>query len=207
MLIKDLTITPIAFSDPPLLNSVGVHEPLALRTIVQLELDNGTVGLGEGSGELTTLDGLRAAREKVLGLSVFDTSKIEKVVNDVLGGDSGALSRQQRRSIFSILEVACLDAQGKALGIPVCDLLGGAVRDSVAFSAYLFYKWAEHPASGAGPAIADNWGAAIDPQGIVTQARQLIDTYGFKSVKLKAGVFPVDQEIAAIRALANAFPG
>jgi L-alanine-DL-glutamate epimerase-like enolase superfamily enzyme len=42
---------------------------------------------------------------------------------------------------FSPFEVACLDVQGKLLGRPVSDLLGGAVRDSVPFSAYLFYKW------------------------------------------------------------------
>ena len=44
------------------------------------------------------------------------------------------------------------------LGRPVSDLLGGAVRDAVPFSAYLFYKWAAHP--GAEP---DGWGEALDP--------------------------------------------
>lgn len=47
--------------------------------------------------------------------------------------------------VFSPFEVACLDIQGKAAGRPVSDLLGGAVRDTVPFSAYLFYKWAGHP--------------------------------------------------------------
>ena len=44
--IKELIVTPIAFRDPPLLNSNGVHEPLALRIILQLVLEDGTVGLG-----------------------------------------------------------------------------------------------------------------------------------------------------------------
>jgi glucarate dehydratase len=38
----------------------------------------------------------------------------------------------------------------------VSDLLGGAVRDRVPFSAYLFYKWAGHP--GAQP---DDWGPSM----------------------------------------------
>ena len=48
--IKELIVTPIAFRDPPLLNSNGVHEPLALRIILQLVLEDGTVGLGESPG-------------------------------------------------------------------------------------------------------------------------------------------------------------
>ena len=86
--------------------------------------------------------------------------------------------------MFSPFEVACLDIQGKAAGLPVADLLGGAVRDEVPFSAYLFYKWAGHP--GQQP---DELGEALDPDGIVAQARRLVDAYGFTALKLKgAGV-------------------
>jgi glucarate dehydratase len=34
----------------------------------------------------------------------------------------------------------------------------------------------------------------------------MIDRYGFESIKLKGGVFPPEQEIAAIRALRETFP-
>ena len=34
--ISNVTITPVAFADPPLLNSVGVHEPFALRAIIEV---------------------------------------------------------------------------------------------------------------------------------------------------------------------------
>lgn len=91
--------------------------------------------------------------------------------------------------------------QGKVLGRPVSDLLGGKVRDSVPFSAYLFYKWAAHP--GQEP---DEWGEAIDPDGLVRQARKMIDEYGFGAIKVKGGVFPPDEEIAGIKALRQAFP-
>lgn len=36
--IRRFVVTPIAISDPPLLNSSGVHEPLALRCVLQLVL-------------------------------------------------------------------------------------------------------------------------------------------------------------------------
>jgi len=72
----------------------------------------------------------------------------------------------------------------------------------VPFSAYLFYKWANHP--GAEP---DEWPEALDPAGIVAQAKRMIDRYGFRSIKLKGGVFAPEEEVAAVRALREAFPG
>jgi glucarate dehydratase len=103
--------------------------------------------------------------------------------------------------VFSPFEVACLDIQGKAAGRPVADLLGGAVREEVPFSAYLFYKWAGHPGADSG-----DWGEALDPDGIVAQAKRMVDDYGFSAIKLKGGVFPPAQEIEAVRALRAAFP-
>lgn len=103
--------------------------------------------------------------------------------------------------VFPPFEVACLDIQGKLAGVPVCELLGGRVRDAVQFSAYLFYKWAGHPGQ-----PDDEYGEALDPAGIVKQAHKIIDEYGFKAIKLKGGVFPPAQEVEAIKALHAAFP-
>jgi glucarate dehydratase len=206
--IDDLTITPIAFADPPLLNADGVHEPLVLRCVLQLRVGDGeVVGLGECAGGRAQLERLGVARRVITGMSVFATTAITQAIDEALGGPDGPLTTFQRARVTSAIEVACLDAQGKITGQPVSDLLGGAVRDAVPYSAYLFYKWAEHPALDGRPAIADAWGPALDPEGIVRQAARMIDRYGFRSIKLKGGVFPPDQEIAAIRALAEAFPG
>jgi LDH2 family malate/lactate/ureidoglycolate dehydrogenase len=49
--ITGVTITPVAFKDPPLLNVVGVHEPYALRAIVEVHTDAGVSGLGETYGD------------------------------------------------------------------------------------------------------------------------------------------------------------
>jgi glucarate dehydratase len=198
MIIRELLVTPIAFRDPPLLNSTGVHEPLALRCILRLTVDGGVVGLGECGGDRAQLDRLRAVGPALAGLNVLDTSLVARAVDAALPGESAA----GRRAAFSAIEVACLDAAGRLLGQPVVSLLGGAVRDAVPYSAYLFYKWAGH--LGEEP---DEWGAALDPDGIVAQAKTLIDRYGFGSIKLKGGVFAPDQEIDAILALRAAFPG
>ena len=203
--IRELIVTPIAFSDPPLLNSSGVHEPLALRCVLQLVLEDGTVGLGESTGGEVRLERLLTAAKTVVGMDVFDTTAVAAAIDAALLPT--VPSSHERGWTTSAVEVACLDAQGKLLGRPVSDLLGGAVRDTVPFAAYLFYKWAEHPALDGRAAVGDDWGAALDPAGVVEQARLMQQRYGFRSFKLKGGVFPPDEEIAAIRALAEAFPG
>lgn len=203
--IRELVVTPIAFGDPPLLNADGVHEPLALRCILQLVLEDGTVGLGESPGGSARLARLQEAAKVVVGMDVFDTTAVAAAIDAAL---TPAVPRSHDRGwATSAVEVACLDAQGKLLGRPVGDLLGGRVRDAVPFAAYLFYKWAEHPALDGREAIADEWGEALDPAGVVEQARLMQQRYGFSSFKLKGGVFPPDEEIAAMKALAEAFPG
>ena len=210
--ITGARITPIAFADPPLLNTVGVHQPFALRAIIQLDTDAGLVGLGETYADTAHLERLTAATDAIVGQDVFALNTIRSLISDRLGGDQGAgtqgsglagmiTSSSTVDRVFSPFEVACLDVQGHAAGRPVSDLLGGAVRDAVPFSAYLFYKWAAHP--GGEP---DDWGAALDPDAIVAQARRIIDEYGFTAIKLKGGVFPPEEEMAAIEALRAAFP-
>jgi glucarate dehydratase len=208
--ITEVVVTPIAFPDPPLLNAAGVHQPWALRTIVEVRTGDGPVGLGETYGDEAHLALVRRAAAALTTVDAFDLAEVHRRVAQAVGlvdapdrhgltGPSSAAKTLLRA--YSPFEVACLDAQGQAIGRPVCDLLGGRVGDRVPCSAYLFYKWAAHP--GDGP---DEWGEALDPDGIVAQAHRMIDRYGFGSIKLKGGVCPPDQEIAAIRQLAAEFP-
>lgn len=204
-------VTPIAFPDPPLLNIKGVHQPWALRSVIELRAGDPLVGLGESYGDEPHLALLHRAAAALVGLDPFDLADLRRRVAAAIGGGvdaadkhgltGGSSPAKTLARVLAPFEVACLDLQGKLTGQPVCDLLGGRYRDRVPFSAYLFYKWAAHP--GAEP---DEWGEALDPAGIVAQARRMIDRYGFGSIKLKGGVFPPDQEIAAIRALRSAFP-
>jgi len=210
-MITQAVVTPIAFPDPPLLNSSGVHEPWALRTIVELRTGDGLVGLGETYGDDAHLALVRTAAAALEGLDPFDLNGLVRRVSEALGGvdapdahglTGGSSPQKTLARVVSAFEVACLDLQGRATGRPLHAILGGKVRDAVPYSAYLFYKWGAHP--GAEP---DGWGEAIDPDGIVAQAKLMVSEYGFGSIKLKGGVFPPDEEIAAIRALREAFPG
>ena len=211
--IQSIVITPIAFRDPPLLNVYGVHEAWALRTIIELKTEDGQYGLGESYGDEQTISQLRQVAPHLEGMDVFNMNairqKIEAVITlpdpksglDIAPGTLGATTVPR---IFSAFEVACLDVMGKITGRPVCDLLGGKVRDEVAYSAYLFYKFERHGFTD--DPWVDKWGEAVTPAQIVDQARAMIDQYGFQSIKLKAGVFEPEEEIQALEALRDAFP-
>ena len=173
--ITDIRITPVAFHDPPLLNSVGVHQPFAIRSIIEVGTSDGVTGLGESYGDAGHLARLRLVGDALVGLDVFATNEMLKrtveVLHGAVGADRHGLTGQisERGTVlrtFATYEVAALDIQGKLLGRPVSDLLGGAVRASVPYSAYLFYKWAAHP--GERP---DRYGEALDADAIVLQAR------------------------------------
>src|SRR6478752_2732954 len=99
VIIQDLIVTPIAFPDPPLLNAAGVHEALALRSIVQVVVRGGVIGLGEGWGERDIVDALTRARDELRGLNIFDLAAIETAVGRAIGeaGDSAGI----RRAVFA----------------------------------------------------------------------------------------------------------
>ena len=128
--ITGARITPIAFADPPLLNTVGVHQPFALRAIIQLDTDAGLVGLGETYADTAHLERLTAATDAIVGQDVFALNTIRSLISDRLGGDQGAgtqgsglagmiTSSSTLYRVFSPFEVACLDVQGHAAGRPV----------------------------------------------------------------------------------------
>jgi glucarate dehydratase len=216
--ITEARLTPILVADPPLLNTQGVHQPYTPRLIVELVTADGITGVGETYGDTRYLELARPFARELVGRRVSELNGLHLLAGAVPVDRSRVLERvdvgglrgvqtagKLRLSVLSAFEVACLDALGKALGLPVHTLLGGKVRDAVDYSAYLFYKPAAHPAGTA--CEPDDWGAALDPAGIVAQARLFTERYGFTSFKLKGGVFPPDDEIAAVRALAEAFPG
>ena len=209
--IARVDVTPVAFTDPPLLNVVGVHQPWALRAIVEVHTDQGSLGLGETYADEAHLARLEAVAAALPGHDPYDLHGLRALVDETLGREVGGAGasfggmldvRSAVDTVYSPFEVACLDVQGRETDRPVSDLLGGAVRDRVPFSGYLFYKWAGHPG-----ADDDSWGEALTPDAVVAQARTMVDGWGFGSLKLKGGVLPPEEECAAIEALHDAFPG
>jgi len=211
--ITHVRVTPIAFRDGPLLNAAGIHEPWALRSIVEIETSDGRVGISETYGDEPMLKILEQARPLLIGLSPFALNVMEERVRATITAVSGAVEFELAPGshaiknvpkVISALETGMLDLQGQITGAPVVDLLGGKVRDAVPYSAYLFFKYAEHIDK---PYAPDAWGEGVSPAQIVAQAQRMIDLYGFQSIKLKGGVFEPAHEVACMQALAKAFPG
>jgi glucarate dehydratase len=215
-------ITPIAFRDPPLLNAAGIHEPWALRSIIEIETRSGWLGISESYGDQPMLDALAKVAPALIGLSPWALHEMEErvaaLVTPAAGIASEFLGRQVSLApgnhvsktvakVISALEVAMLDLQGQLAAAPMVDLLGGAARASVPFSAYLFYKYAEHIDRPYGGQERDTWGETLTAEQLVVQARRMVALHGFQSIKLKGGVRPPAEEAAGMLALAQAFPG
>ncbi len=172
----------------------GVHWGRFVRTIVEVETDNGLIGLGEmGGGGESAEATFRAMKTYLVG---HDPARLEEM--RFLIANPTASLYNNRTQIHAALEFACLDILGQAWGVPVCDILGGRVRDSVRFASYCFFRY-PHPKTKAGEV------RTIDQ--LIAHARELKQRFGFTTHKMKGGVFHPDYELEAYRALAAAFPG
>ena len=213
MRIAEVHVHKIAIADPPLRSSYGLHQPYALRTILELRSDDGITGIAETYGGEAPAAALEAMRAQLIGADPWRLGGA--LIGMVEGGGSGD-ARSQTMLVpgenpldasartFSAIETASLDLIGKSLGVPLCDLIGGRVRDAVPFSAYPFYKHAGGGGEG-DDAREDEYGEALSPDGLVAQVRQMIARYGFRDIKFKAGVLPPDVEIETVRALRAEF--
>jgi glucarate dehydratase len=215
MKISSFELHSIAIADPPLRSSYGRHAPWALRTIVELKTDEGITGISETFGGDGPRAALEAIRPRVIGMNPFRLAGLHQEMlettaasGDVPGGRSqtwlvpGENPLDQHNRTFAAIEIACLDIIGKATGQPVCDLLGGRVRDRVSFSAYLFYK---HGGGGGDGTYDDKYGEVLDAAAAVRECRQMVEEYGFREIKLKGGVLEPAEEIKAIKQFRAAF--
>ncbi len=209
MRITELRLHPIAVADGPLRSSYGLHAPYALRTIVEIKTTDGITGFSETYGGDGQIAGLEAVRDRVVGMDPFQLTRLRLDLSKEYDDDGkrnqtwlvpGENPLDLNTRTFAAIEIACLDAIGKALKRPLCDLVGGRARDAAPFSAYLFYKHAGGGGIG-DDARDDEYGEILTPEAVVRSCKQMIDQYGFKEIKLKGGVLPPEDEIAAIKAL------
>lgn len=194
--MKIVDIRPTTVTGPleaALRHSVGAHWQRFVRTIVEVETDEGIIGLGEmGGGGESAEQAFRGLKPYLVGHDPFAFEALRfKICNP-----TGSLYNN-RTQLHAAIEFACLDIVGQKLGVPVYDLLGGKLRDEVPFASYLFFRYAD-PATGLGEVRTI--------QQLVEHTRSLKAQHGFTTHKLKGGVFPPDFELSCYQALAEAFP-
>lgn len=140
-------------------------------TFVTLHTDAGVTGTGEGAAP---------PLELLIGESPFCLPQIRFKLKEAGG--------------WPAAEMACLDIQGKLLGLPVCKLLNGEdIRPRVPHSAYCFFRL---------PNADGKHG--VDPQNYVPYCQDLMAQFGFTSLKLKMGAYPPEVEVELVQQVRQA---
>jgi glucarate dehydratase len=173
-------------TEAPLLWALGRHDR-ALRVIYELETDEGLTGVGESYYEPESQRLTQVAAEALAGLDVLATGALQHRIDALGGGYETIVPAGMRAGI----EMACLDAAGRALGVPVSTLLGGAVRAEVECAAYLFHRGEREQAT---------------PERLVARAEELAERHGFRVLKIKGGVHPLEDDVRTVRLLADRYP-
>lgn len=195
MRIKEVRATPVTVPlEAPLRHANGCHWGRFVRTIIEVETDEGLIGLGEmgGGGESATA-AVRALTPYLVG---HDPARIEEMRFRIANPTASLYNN--RTQIVAALEFACLDLLGQKWGVPVSEILGGRLRDRVPFASYLFFRY---------PHAYEGNGEVRTVEQLVKEARALKRRYGFTTHKLKGGVFAPDYELECYRALAEALDG
>ncbi|MGQ0647222.1 MAG: enolase C-terminal domain-like protein [Gemmatimonadaceae bacterium] len=195
MKITDVRATPVTVPlSGPLRHANGCHWGRFVRTIIEVDTDEGITGLGElGGGGESAVALVKGLKAYVVGR---DPARLEDLRFHIANPTASLYNN--RTQIMAALEFACLDILGQKWGVPVSEILGGRVRDEVPFASYLFFRYASgHEGNGEIRTVDQ----------LIAEARSLKTQYGFRSHKLKGGVFPPAYELACYRALAEALPG
>ena len=192
MKIADLRATTVTVPiEAPLRHANGCHWGRFVRTIVEVETDEGLIGLGEmGGGGEPAEAAFRALKLYLVG---HDPARLEEL--RFLIANPTASLYNNRTQMLAAIEFACLDILGQKWGVPISEILGGRLRERVPFASYLFFRY------------PNEQGEVRTVEQLVEHAKTLKQVYGFTSHKLKGGVFPPEYELDCYRALAAALDG
>jgi glucarate dehydratase len=194
MKIVDIRATTVTVPlEAPLRHANGCHWGRFVRTIVEVDTDEGITGLGEmGGGGESAEAALRGLKSYLVG---HDPLQLEQLYWKICNPTASLYNN--RAQLHAAIEFACIDIVGRKFGIRACDLLGGSLREQIPFASYLFYRY---------PNEKTGAGDEESPDQMVAHAKDLVTKYGFTTHKLKGGVFCPDHDIEVYRALAGAFP-
>lgn len=137
--------------------------------IVRIHTHEGLTGIGETQawrrqGSFETLRGLRAAISEIFTPLLVDQSPFD------VAALMARLSAAADHSLYAQAAVgdALYDLMGKALGMPVYDLLGGKVRDNIRVGLAL---------------------SITDPEGMIAQGQAAYEA-GYRHLRIKIGLDP-----------------
>ncbi len=155
---------------------------LAITVVVELLTDAGITGIGQTAvaprsyGE--TAEGIAVNIQKhlapaVIGESPLDIERLNRKLQAAL---------PHHWSSHAGVEFALWDLKGKALGVPIYQLLGGKVRDGLDLMGFVHHD---------------------RPDKMAAEAKETLDREGFSVLKMKIGLEP-KQDVVRYRAVAEA---
>ena len=163
--MKITDVRPWIVTGPPTEAASGPAGHLQQYLFVQVDTDEGLTGWGE----VTTYPGLVANRAVAAMLREVrpvlvgeDPSRIEAIWHKLFRLFTYMGTRGATTAMISGIDIALWDIRGKALGLPIYDLLGGPVRDAVP----LYVHFAPD----------------VTPEGMAANAKEQVDL-GAKAIK------------------------
>jgi len=167
--IKDISVTPLAYElgAAKAYGSSRGKTPRRVCGLVELETENGVIGIGEawGPGQITRAY-LETIRSYYVGRDVFDH---ELVWPDIQARHYHMGIQNQLVACVSGIDMAAKDAIGKILNLPLCKLLGGQARDAV-------------PVYASGGYVTD------DPANELARQLERVAERGYAAYKIKIGM-------------------
>lgn len=154
----------------------GQPGPAMERTLLVAHTRDGIAGLGEGPPTS------REALQPLVGCNPFCLEEVHR------------LFPGEESPTWAMVEMACLDIQGKALGLPVCRVLNGDdVRPHVPHSGYCFFRLPNLEGVG-----------GVGPDHYAEHCQRLVAAFGFQCLKLKMGVYRPELEVELVRQVRQA---
>ncbi len=186
MKIKTIRATPVNIPFvAPYRFSYGAIASLT-KTIVELETEDGVIGLGECADGDRSAD-VTALGERLTGLDIRLISEAERRVVPGMAYTPWDNLLAKRRA-FGGIEMAMWDARGKTEGLPLWYLLGGKARDFVPLTEYFAFRLP-------GP---DHPGEAT-PTDIACFCAQMIEEHDARIFEGKLATVDLDTEVAMVR--------
>jgi muconate cycloisomerase len=181
LVIRRVEAIPVALPLRKPMKMAGVTIATADNVLVRIEADGGLTGWGEaasaptmtGDTQGSLLAAIRHLAPLLVGADAWTRPALVRKLGHALYGNTGA---------HSAIELALVDLAGRAAGLPVIDLIGGAVRGAVA------PMW-----------LLGNATPAED----AAEARAKL-AQGFRFFKVKVGAKTIEGDIASTLAVRNA---
>ena len=156
------------------------------KTVIELETDEGVIGLGECAEGDRAADVVKAG-QRLLGLDVRQLNEAERrIVPGMRYTPWGNVLAARR--LFGGIEMAMWDARGKTEGVPLHLLLGGTVRKEIPHTEYFSYRYP-------GPREPGE----SSPIEVARYCAHMIEDYGAEIFEGKMSTVGLDEEIEMVR--------